>query len=31
LSDEEWLDAFESGCGWERSEAIQQAKMELGL
>jgi tetratricopeptide (TPR) repeat protein len=26
LSDEEWLEAFESGRGWERGEAIQQAK-----
>ena len=26
LSDEEWLDAFESGRGWERGEAIHQAK-----
>jgi len=26
LSAKEWLGAFESGRGWERSEAIQQAK-----
>jgi hypothetical protein len=25
LSEQEWLEAFESGRGWERGEAIQQA------
>lgn len=26
LSDGEWLDAFESGRGWERGEVVQQAR-----
>ena len=26
LSEKEWLDAYETGCGWERGETIQKAK-----
>jgi tetratricopeptide (TPR) repeat protein len=31
LSVAEWQRAYEAGSGWERSEAVQQAKIELGL
>jgi tetratricopeptide (TPR) repeat protein len=31
LSDKEWLDAFESGSGWERGEVLKQIQRELGL